>query len=283
MATTASGGSTAHSRTNGSGGLSFAGVDPYLLLTARGREVEIDVRRNVRGGLGRGFHRVDGDPIATARSLLPRVDSLVYSTRTAGTSGSRRWHEGTGVFAGLDLPFLGGAVGYFGYELDARAADRMAFALPDPVGLPDLSLAFVDRVLAYDHAAERLWILGLGFGHARSGTDEGPRATAIARSRRTADDLAARVEWILAEGPRVAGLRRPHRRSRARLHAPIDGRRRWLREGRRYGAPGDRRGERLSGEFLPAAQRRGGGGSLVALPRASPKKCGALRRLPHRR
>jgi para-aminobenzoate synthetase component 1 len=182
---------------------SFAGADPYLVLSAREREVEIDVRRGVRSGLPRGFHRIEADPIESARALLPRADSLVYSTRISGKAGHRRWHEGSGVSAGLELPFLGGAVGYLGYELGACIEGRMRFQSPDPLGLPDLWLAFVDRVLVYDHAAERLWVTGLGFGDARSGRAEGPRATAVARSRRAADELAARVEWILAEGPRA--------------------------------------------------------------------------------
>lgn len=183
------------------GRLSFAGADPYLRLTARDGTVEIDVRRGVRAGVAPGFHRFEADPLETVRALLPRADSLVHSTRTSGRRGNRRWHEATGLSAGLDLPFLGGAVGQLGYELGAQWEPRQRFANPDALGLPDLSLLFVDRVLAYDHAAERLWIVGLGFGDARSASAEGPRAAAVARSRHTADDLAARVEWILAEGP----------------------------------------------------------------------------------
>ncbi len=199
------------------GRLSFAGADPYLVLRASGREVEIDVRRAVRSGLDRGFHRVEADPIETARSLLPRADSIVYSTRSSGASGSRRWHEGSGVFAGLDLPFLGGAVGQLGYELDAGQAGHVAFDSPDPVGLPDMTLAYVDQVLAYDHAEARLWIVGMGFGRGRSANEEGPRATALARSRRTADDLADRVARILAEGPRRGAERRGARSGARRM------------------------------------------------------------------
>lgn len=186
---------------------SFAGADPYLLLSARGNEIEIDVRRAVRAGIGRGFHRFDADPIDAARSLLPRADSLDYSTRTSGSSGNRRWHEVTGLSAGLDLPFLGGAVGYFGYELWVDAERRPDSAVPSEDELPDLSLAFVDRVLAYDHEKERLWVVGMGFSSARSPSEEGPRATAVARSRHAVDELAAQVEWFLAEGLRPA--RRP--------------------------------------------------------------------------
>jgi len=183
------------------GRTSFAGADPYLWLTARGGSVEIDVRRAVRAGLDRGFHRFEADPIDYARSLLPRADSLVYSTRTSGSSGNRRWHETAGLSAGLDLPFLGGAVGYFGYELAAVLEPSLRFENRDDVPIPDLSLAFVDRVLAYDHEGERLWVVGMGFSEARSQSSAGPRETAVARSRHVVDDMAARVEWILAEGP----------------------------------------------------------------------------------
>lgn len=191
------------------GRYSFAGADPYLRLSARatgpGRsEVEIDVRRGVRAGLDRGFHRVEADPIDYARSLLPRADSLVYSTRTSGRSGNRRWHEVAGLSAGLDLPFLGGAVGYIAYELASVLEPRVRFENTDELGLPDVSLLFVDRVLAYDHEAERLWVFGLGFGDARSSDGSGPRETAVARSRHVVDDVAARVEWILSEGPTPA-------------------------------------------------------------------------------
>ena len=127
---------------------SFAGANPYLWLHARGGEVEIDVRRDVRPGLGRGFHRIEADPIDCARSLLPRADSLIYSTRTTPRSGSSRWHETAGISAGLELPFLGGAVGFFGYELAAVIEPQLRFENADVLAMPDLSLAFVDQVRA---------------------------------------------------------------------------------------------------------------------------------------
>ena len=184
---------------------SFAGADPYLRLTARDGEVEIDVRRTVRKGLDRGFHRFEADPVETTRSLLPRADSLVYSTRTSSASGNRRWHEVAGLSAGLDLPFLGGAVGYVGYELGGTFEKRIRHENEDDLGMPDLALSFVDRVLAYDHEEDRLWVVGLGFGSGHSTSDEGPRAAAVARSRHAVDELARQVEWILAEGPRGVG------------------------------------------------------------------------------
>ena len=191
---------------------SFAGANPYLWLNARGFEVEIDVRRAVRPGLARGIHRIEADPIDCARSLLPRADSLVYSTRTTARSGNPRWHEVAGLSAGLELPFLGGAVGYVGYELAASIEPQLRFENTDTLGLPDLSLAFVDQVLAYDHESERLWIVGLGFGDDRSASDLGPCESAIALSRKGVDEFAARIERKLSQ-------RRPARPTRAREFA----------------------------------------------------------------
>ena len=98
------------------GQLSFAGSDPYLWLRSRGAHVEIEVMRNVRDGLALGFYRFESDPMEAARALLPRSDSVLYSTRSRKTLGHSEWHEVAGLSAGLDLPFLSGAVGYFGYE-----------------------------------------------------------------------------------------------------------------------------------------------------------------------
>ncbi len=189
------------------GRFSFAGADPYLWVRGRGGRVEIDVLRPVRPGLARGSHQLDSDPFDCVRSLLPRADSLVFSTRTAIGSGNPRWHEVDGLSSGLDLPFVGGAVGFFGYELAAVTLPRVRCENPDDVGLPDLSLAFVDQVLAYDHAAGQLWMFGLGFGSVASSRAESARGEAMACSRAAADRLAARVETLLS-APVAPALRR---------------------------------------------------------------------------
>jgi aminodeoxychorismate synthase component I len=129
-----------------------------------------------------------------------------------------------GLSSGLDLPFLGGAVGYLGYELASRFEPRLRFQNTDDLGLPDLSLAFVDRVLAYDHEAGRLWVVGMGFGDARGTSEAGPRQRAVTRSRQVADAGAARVERILTKVPRRAAAPPeldPHR-ARPAMSSTVD-------------------------------------------------------------
>jgi aminodeoxychorismate synthase component I len=196
------------------GRYSFAGTDPYLCLRARGSEILLDVRRAVWSGLEYGVTRLESDPIEIARSLFPRTDSLVYSARTStpghgpirpanATSDAPQWHEAAGLAEGLELPFLGGAVGYFGYELASRLEPSLEFANTDDLGLPDLSLSFVDQILAFDHESERLWIVGLGFGERCESAEADARASSVSRSRAIVDELSNRVDRILAAPPRV--------------------------------------------------------------------------------
>ena len=184
--------------------MSFAGADPYLWLRAYGDEVEIGVRRGVRPGLPPGFHRLETDPIDCVRSLLPRADSILWSSRSGGADGETRrgrWHETKGTSAGRDLPFVGGAVGYLGYELASQLEPRLRLRSRDDLGLPDLSLELVDRVLAYDHLEERLWLLGLGFGDG-GGSGVRAREEALERSRRAVEALEDRIEPLLAVNAR---------------------------------------------------------------------------------
>jgi anthranilate/para-aminobenzoate synthase component I len=57
-------------------------------------------------------------------------------------------------------PFLGGAVGYFGYDL-GRTLERLPATAADD-GLPELNVGFYDWVLATDHLSGESWIVATG-------------------------------------------------------------------------------------------------------------------------
>lgn len=155
------------------GRYSFAGSDPYLVLRVRGRRSALDCRRGVRPDLPEGRSVVEGDPFELVRGLLPRLAPS----------------------AGPELPFVGGAVGYLGYEL-AATLERLAFRNADPLELPDAVLLFVDRLVALDVARGRARALALGFG-----ADE---AEARSRAAEAARELAERVGSQLRAAPRRA-------------------------------------------------------------------------------
>jgi aminodeoxychorismate synthase component I len=139
---------------------SFAGADPWLVVRARGRRVELECRRPAWPALARGRRSLDADPFEALRDLLPRE-------RPGGDA---------------PVPFAGGAVGYLGYEL-AQHLERLAPGGRDDLGLPDLVLLFADRVLAWDHAAGRLLACGLGWGEDARSAEAGAARAAEALVR----------------------------------------------------------------------------------------------------
>ncbi len=51
---------------------------------------------------------------------------------------------------GVELPFGGGAVGMFAYDL-VRTVEPLGEPNPDELGLPDLALIMTDTLVAFDH------------------------------------------------------------------------------------------------------------------------------------
>jgi para-aminobenzoate synthetase component 1 len=130
---------------------SYLATDPFLVVRARGRHVEL---------------RADGQCVVVVSDPFALVAQLMRHLRV---------REPTGL-----PPFVGGAIGYFGYDLGRlleRMPDRLA---PDP-DLADLDLAFFDEILAWDHGAERGWLIGLELA-GRQGSVAGLRELLEGRS-----------------------------------------------------------------------------------------------------
>ncbi len=109
---------------------------PRWTLTARGRQLT----RIEAGEAGTW----DGDAVAALAAAVeaePRVASL------------------DGV-PGLEAaPFLGGAIGYLGFEL-GRQIERLPATTVDDVGAPDLAVGWYDAALIWDEAAASGWLVG---------------------------------------------------------------------------------------------------------------------------
>lgn len=146
------------------GRFSFAGADPYLVVRRLGGATEVECRRAVRPGATPGRFRAAGDPLEIARQLLPAPPEQS---------------------ALVDVPFVGGAVGYLAYEL-ADQFDTHHFSGIDDLGLPELYLLFVDRFIAHDAEKEKLFACGLGFSDDLD--------VASDRAQSAVEELCSRIE-----------------------------------------------------------------------------------------
>ena len=138
--------------------------------------------------------------------------------------------------AGLP-PFQGGAAGYIAYDWGATL-ERLPSPRYDDLAIPDLVLGVYDWVIAWDHAAERCWIISTGIpkrgehcaSRARerlelvrsrlSGGDEWWKPCARSASRATPSRAtpSVHVDDAPARSPR-AGARAPSHPVEGMLHA----------------------------------------------------------------
>lgn len=141
------------------GRYSFLGGDPFLRIEAFGNQIRISTNE------GTECREVD-DPLVTLAQLIAEFPSL---------------HD-----PGLPR-FVGGAVGYAGYDVV-----RYTEHLPDPPAddrkLPDMSFAFYQSMIIFDHIQKIVIVVS----HAVTGT-ENPRDE-YERACERVDDLCRRLQ-----------------------------------------------------------------------------------------
>jgi len=115
------------------GRYSFVGSRPFLVLTSRGSDITM-----VRDG---ATETSRGNPFDALESLLQR-----YRLDASP----------------LPVPFAGGAVGYFAYDLCHFIEKLPGKAAPD-IPLPECYFAFYDAVLAWDHLDHKAYVVASGF------------------------------------------------------------------------------------------------------------------------
>jgi len=142
------------------GRYTFLGARPYMQVEARGREITVRKQRREEKRTG---------------NIFDLLKELLRSHRPATVSGAP--------------PFTGGAVGYFSYDV-VRELERIGEHAHDDLHMPDCSLMFFDRLLAFDHVRHQIHIVAMA-----DVSGESPRK-AYERARR---DIAA-IERKLARG-----------------------------------------------------------------------------------
>ncbi|MGD8453233.1 MAG: anthranilate synthase component I [Phycisphaerae bacterium] len=150
---------------------SFLGAGPTVTLEATRRQVRI--REHGSGALA---EFASDDPLGTLEEHLAKY-------RAAPLAGLPR--------------FLGGAVGYAGYDT-VRYCERLPNAPADDRGLPDLRFDVYETLVIFDHV--RKMVLVVSHVPIAAGSDEAALRTAYAAGE-------ARLERVIARLSEPAGLR----------------------------------------------------------------------------
>jgi para-aminobenzoate synthetase component 1 len=115
------------------GRFDIAAWDPAVTLTTHG-----EITRVVEGGV---VHESGDDPFALLRARL----------------GAEPPHP--------TLPFVGGAIGSFAYDL-ARRIERLPAHAGRDITLPEMAIGIYDRALVVDHRRARAWFVSRGLDQA---------------------------------------------------------------------------------------------------------------------
>jgi anthranilate synthase component I len=118
------------------GRYSFLGSSPRVYFESRGSKIRIEENGSVRE------FETDGDPLAELRKLMSRYSFVEYP--------------------GLP-PFVGGAVGYIGYDVVRFFEPTVTPSPPDQLNVPDSVFIITDTFLVFDHRYRRLKIFAPAF------------------------------------------------------------------------------------------------------------------------
>jgi anthranilate synthase component 1/para-aminobenzoate synthetase component 1 len=108
---------------------SFIGFGPYLIFKSKGREIRIKER-------GKGYFE-KGNPIRRLKELIDRFRMIETDNLP---------------------PFSGGAVGYLNYEA-RHFFETLPRNAPDDLKIPDIYFVFTDKVIAFDHFEEKIFVI----------------------------------------------------------------------------------------------------------------------------
>jgi para-aminobenzoate synthetase component 1 len=151
------------------GRYSFLGSDPFLVMNSRGSEITL-----IRG---REHEVQHGNPFDTIGKLL-EIYKLDHCP--------------------APVPFLGGAVGYFSYDL-CHFIEHLSSTAIDDLGLPESYFAFYDAIIAFDHLEGKAYFVATGFPEMEEGQQ-------LRRARMRLEEMKS---WLYANHSVIAVSRSP--------------------------------------------------------------------------
>jgi anthranilate synthase component 1 len=161
------------------GRYSFLTAEPFQEIEAWGNRVVVRTASKALSGKASANSKTEefqsSDPI---EELRKRIDAL-RAVRLP------------------DLPpFVGGAIGYAGYDV-VRYSEKLPNAPTDDRQLPDLSFAFYDRMVVFDNITKTIVVIAM------ARVDAGELRTAYNETCRRVDDLVNRLAAPTADLPPV--------------------------------------------------------------------------------
>jgi para-aminobenzoate synthetase component I len=113
------------------GRYTFMGSSPFIVFKSKNQNITIE-ENNVTTSLM-------GNPFETLKELMRKYKTVDKN----------------------ELPFLGGAVGYFAYDM-GHHIEKLPSAAIDDVKIPDSCFGFYDSIIAIDHQAKETYIVAAG-------------------------------------------------------------------------------------------------------------------------
>lgn len=113
------------------GQYSFMGANPFLTFSSKDDEIDINDDGTIK--------KSKGNPFDELNKLMAE---------------NNRDYES-------DFPFVGGAVGYFGYDL-CHHTERIPRTAVDDVKIPDCFMGFYDGIIIVDHQNDKTYLAALG-------------------------------------------------------------------------------------------------------------------------
>lgn len=159
------------------GRYSFVTAEPYLVFRSRSDEIELSLPALPTSRYG--------SRVFLKRKPLHKLRELMSNYRTIQPAGLP--------------PFTGGVVGFLSYDF-VHNFERLPRTVRDDLGIPEAYFIFVDAVVAFDHIANRAWLIvnpgarkqELGFRHIQPDEWPGLYDEAVARVERISTLLSER-------------------------------------------------------------------------------------------
>ncbi len=185
------------------GRYSFLAAEPFLQIEARGNELTTTTSR--QRGIDREASSA-GNPLA----------------QSAATAAGHRQSIRVAKLPELP-PFVGGAVGYAGYDT-VRYVENLPNAPPDDRKLPDLSFAFYDHMVVFDNVQKTVIVVVLASWR-QVATSRLQTQRHDSRSAKKSDAIDDDSTCLWRSVPRVIGSSRNYRRRPIRSHRSTSTRR----------------------------------------------------------